>query len=453
MFLAGSRAADPVIWSPQVPSFARRSSVLADIHEVSLEEGRRPPAKPAEMLRPQNQQYQLTGQKHHQYTPVCREQEGDHQSSGKKFYYQLDSKKHHHYQPDLKVHEALDMKALELPRQAYDLPPVLQQKWVRDKDSGCLTKVKDLTMELQKLPADLNGHKEPRTSSGAEEEPRQPEAVSGSKLKIVKNKNKNGRIVIVMSKYMENGIHSAKTRAGDPEAAEPPPPLGADGGPGSHYQKMRLVRELGLMNGFTKHTPAAPGSGLNGDRLEEQTQPPKGAPTGAERGKDVEVRGQQEGPEDQPLQLTAPDRGVPSPGGRRGGQGGLQALKRRLPDPAGQEPGGVKRFASSGSDAAPSQSPDQGPQGGFVDQEEPMDLRVLKPRPAEAPTAPETPTERLQTDAAAAAEEGPPSLSESPPEQRRQEAFPSFQPLLGNLVITDITTNCLTVTFKEYVAA
>lgn len=28
----------------------------------------------------------------------------------------------------------------------------------------------------------------------------------GGKMKIVKNKNKNGRIVIVMSKYMENGM-------------------------------------------------------------------------------------------------------------------------------------------------------------------------------------------------------------------------------------------------------
>ncbi|TNM86161.1 hypothetical protein fugu_008432 [Takifugu bimaculatus] len=459
----------------QVPSFARRSSVLADIREVSLEEGRCQPAKPAETLRPQNQQYQLNSQKHHQYPPVCREQDGDRQSSGKKFYYQLNGKKHHQYQPDLKVQgplcaEALDVKALELPRQGCNLPPVLQQKWVRDKDSGCLTKVKDIAMELKKLPADLNGHKEPKNMGCAEEEPRQSDAVSSSKLKIVKNKNKNGRIVIVMSKYMENGIHPAKTRAGDSEAAEPATP-GTDGGAESHYEKMRLVRELGLMNGFAKHKPTVPSSGFNGDGLEERKQPPTSDPTVAERGKDVEVTGQQQLPADQPLQLTTksnllsvtPDRGAPPHGDRRGGQGGLQALKRRLPDAASQEQGGVKRLVSSSSDSASSQSPEQ--ERGFVDQEEPIDLRVLKPRPAEpaagsaaeAPPAPERPTDRLesqlQTEAPAAAEGTPPPLSESRHEQREEEEFPSFQPLLGNIVITDITTNCLTVTFKEYVAA
>lgn len=368
------------------------------------------------------------------------------------------------------------MKALELPPQGYNLPPVLQQKWVRDKDSGCLTKVKDITMELQKLPADLNGHKEPQKISCAEEEPRPSDGVSSSKLKIVKNKNKNGRIVIVMSKYMENGIHPAKTKAGDSETAEPPA-RGADSSTESHFQKMRLVRELGLMNGFAKHSthkPTVLSSGFNGDCLEEKKQPPKSDPTVAEQGPDVEVQGQQQLPADQPLQLTTksnllsmtPDRAVPSLMDRRGGQGGPQVLKRRLPDAASQEQGGIKRFVSSSHSPEHLSSAQRDPQErGFVDQEEPIDLRVLKPRPAEAqaesaaeaPPASEAPTDRLetelQTEAARAAEETPPSLSESRHEQRKKEAFPSFQPLLGNLVITDITTNCLTVTFKEYVAA
>ncbi|KAB0395072.1 hypothetical protein E2I00_003433 [Balaenoptera physalus] len=42
--------------------------------------------------------------------------------------------------------------------------------------------------------------------------PAPKEAVTGNgiggKMKIVKNKNKNGRIVIVMSKYMENGMQA-----------------------------------------------------------------------------------------------------------------------------------------------------------------------------------------------------------------------------------------------------
>lgn len=45
------------------------------------------------------------------------------------------------------------------------------------------------------------------------------------------------------------------------------------------------------------------------------------------------------------------------------------------------------------------------------------------------------------------------TLSVSNHEKGKEETFPSFQPFLGNIVITDITTNCLTVTFKEYVTA
>lgn len=432
------------------------------------------------MLRPQKQQYQLSSKKHQQYTSICREQDGDHQSSGKKLYYQLNSKKHHHYQPDRKVQgpvcaEAQDMKPLELPRQGYNLPPVLQQKWVRDKDSGCLTKVKDMAVELRQVPAELNGHREPKNIACAEEEPRQPDGVSSSKLKIVKNKNKNGRIVIVMSKYMENGIHPATAKAGDSEPAQQPTP-GADGGTENHFEKMRLVRELGLMNGFAKHSthkPAAPSLGFNGDRLGEKKQSPDTDPTVAGQDNGVEVQGQEQLPADQPLQLTtksnllplAPDTGVPSRMDTGGGPGGLPAPKRPLPGAASEGPGGIKRFVSCSGDSSSSQSiQEQGrtQERAYVDQEEPIDLRVVKPRPAEAPAdvvaASETPADRLketklQTEAQRAAEEKAPSASVSCHHHRKRRAFPAFQPLLGNIVITDITTNCLTVTFKEYVAA
>lgn len=465
-------AADLLIWSGQVPSFARRSSVLADLREVSLEEGRCQVAKPIEMFRPQNQQYQLNSQKHHQYSSVCQEREGDHQSNGKKFYYQLNSKKHHHYQPDLKVHGSLcaegqDTKAPELPANGYSLPSVLQQKWVQDKDSGCLTKVKDITMELKKLPADLSGHKEAKKVSCAEGE---AHGRSG-KLKIVKNKNKNGRIVIVMSKYMENGIHSAKMKTG--RTAEPPTP-GTDSGAENHAEKMRLVRELGLVNGLAKRPTdkaTVPSLGLNGEGPEEKRQPPEKDPSVTEQDKDVKVQGQEQLPADQPLQLTSkanllsltPGRAGPSHMDTRGGQGGPQALKRPLPDAASQEPGNMKRFV--GSTSSPNIQEKEGQscrqERGDADQEEPMDLRVVKPTSTQARTegvAEEQPADRLtetelQTETQTAAEEKPPPLSGSCHRHRQQEAFPSFQPRLGNIVITDITTNCLTVTFKEYVAA
>lgn len=483
----------------QVPSFARRSSILADLHEASLDEDSCQKTSPIQMLRPQSQQYQLNSKKHHQYQPLCRERETEQQANGKKFYYQLNSKKHHHYQPDFKVHEPIfakprEVKAPELANKGYNLPPVLQQKWVRDKDSGCLTKVKDITMELKKLPADLNGHKEPEKVKPKEDASPQSNGVSSSKLKIVKNKNKNGRIVIVMSKYMENGMQAAKIKNGNPESAEKPP-QGTDSTE-NHLEKMRLVKKLGLMNGFAKNPkdkPTVPSCGFNRDCPKEKEQSPKLEPTVTEQDKHVGVRGQGQLPADQPLQLTTKpnllslplDRGVPSPLDKRGSQGGFQGLKRHLSDTDSEDHRPSKRFLSSRSISAPNtvssptqsisthqngQQSDTGPQDcGYPDQEEPIDLSIVKSRPkatqAETHTTAETATQAVtQTDTQTESqpqtetrktpeEEKADSLSGSKQGKGKEETFPSFQPFLGNIVITDITTNCLTVTFKEYITA
>ncbi|KAG7232957.1 hypothetical protein INR49_007915 [Caranx melampygus] len=294
----------------QVPSFARRSSILADLHEASLEDDSCQKSSPIQMLRPQSQQYQLNSKKHHQYQPLCREREAEQQTNGKKFYYQLNSKKHHHYQPDLKVHEPMfakprDIRAPELPIKGYNVPPMLQQKWVRGKDSGCLTKVKDITMELKKLPAELNGHKEPEKVKPKEDALPQSNGVSSSKLKIVKNKNKNGRIVIVMSKYMENGMQAAKIKNGESEASGKLP-KGTDNSTENDLEKMKLVKKLGLMNGFArnpKDKPIVPSSGFNVQCPKLKEQSPM-EPTVTEQDKHVEVRGQGQLPADQPIQLT-----------------------------------------------------------------------------------------------------------------------------------------------------
>ncbi|XP_068590809.1 E3 SUMO-protein ligase CBX4-like [Cebidichthys violaceus] len=489
----------------QVPSFARRSSLLAGLHEAALDEDSCQKTGPIQMLRPQGQQYQLNSKKHHQYQPLCREREAEQQqANGKKFYYQLNGKKHHHYQPDVKEHEAIflnprELKAPELANKGYNLPPVLQQKWVRDKDSGCLTKVKDITMELKKLPADLNGHKEPERVKPKEDALPQSNGVSNGKLKIVKNKNKNGRIVIVMSKYMENGMKAAKIKNGDSETAGKPP-QGSDNSAENHLEKMKLVKKLGLMNGFAKDPkdkPTVPSSGFNGRCSKEKELFPKAEPTVMERDKHVEVRGQGQLSADQPLQLTTKpnllslplDRGVPSPLDKRGSQGGFQGLKRHLSDIDGEVHGSSKKFLSSRSIGAPNAasspsrsigSDQNGRQShvglqdcGYADQEEPIDLSVVKSRPdaarpetrtqpqtvrqAEARTRAETDTQaQTQTDAQTETEihkeeENISSLSVSTHEKTKEETFPSFQPFLGNIVITDITTNCLTVTFKEYI--
>ncbi|KAM3865452.1 E3 SUMO-protein ligase CBX4-like [Diretmus argenteus] len=487
----------------QVPSFARRSSILSDLHEGSLdEEDNCPKDSPIQMLRSQSQQYQLNSKKHHQYQPLCREREAEQQANGKKkFYYQLNSKKHHHYQPDLKMYEApfakpREVKAPVLANQGWNLPPALQQKWVRDKDSGCLTKVKDITMELKKLPADLNGHREPETVNTPAKEEALPLAngVSSNKLKIVKNKNKNGRIVIVMSKYMENGMQAARIKNGDAETADKPSPENKS--MATHLEKMKLVKKLGLMNGFVKpkDKPNVPPSGYNGDCPTEKEQSPKMEPTVTEQDKHVEVRGQKQLPADQPLQLTTKpnlvsgplDGGVSSPPENRGHQGGFPGLKRHLSEADNEDHAVSKRFLSSRSISGPNTVPsppqcistDQnghqsqhGQDYGYVDQEEPIDLSVVKSRPETAvptaiqaethtPAEPQTQTE-AQTETQAQAEtqtlaEEEEKVEETPvsnTEQSKQEPFPSFKPFLGNIIITDITTNCLTVTFKEYITA
>ncbi|XP_029998943.1 E3 SUMO-protein ligase CBX4-like [Sphaeramia orbicularis] len=479
----------------QVPSFARRSSILADLHEASLDDNSCQKTGSIQMLCPQSQQYQLNSKKHHQYQPLCREREVEQQANGKKFYYQLNSKKHHHYQPDLKIHEPIFAKPREVkaPEQGYNLPPVLQQKWVRDKDSGCLTKVKDITMELKKLPADLNGHKAPEKVKPKDSALPQSNGVSSSKLKIVKNKNKNGRIVIVMSKYMENGMKSAKIK-NDSEAAEKPLQGSDTSSTENHLEKMKLVKKLGLMNGFAK-TPkdklTAPSSGLNGDCLKEKGRSPKPEPTVTEQDKHVEVRGQGQLPADQPLQLTTKsnlvplplDMGDPSPADKRGSQGGADGLKRHLSDTDSEQHVGAKRFVSSRSISTPNSasSPTQSISADqtvllqdCTYQDEPMDLSIVKSRPkastptgTQAQTSPSTEaltqddthtradaqTEPQAETQQTAEDENSSSLPVSNHKKRKEEPFPSFQPFLGNIVITDITTNCLTVTFKEYITA
>lgn len=474
------------------------------------------------MLRPQAQQYQLNSKKYHHYQPLCREREGDLQNPTKKFYYQLNSKKHHPYQPEIKVNEPIfvkprEVKAPEVPNKGYNLPPVLQQKWVRDKDSGCLTKVKDITMELKKLPADLNGHKEPekdKQAEGAALPQSNGNAVSSSKLKIVKNKNKNGRIVIVMSKYMENGMKGAapKVKNGNSETAKKLPRVNEGCGAGAaenHLEKMRLVRKLGLMNGFAKNPidgpTTVPTSGFKHDCCEEKEQSAKTEPTVTEQDKHVGVKGRGQLPADQPLQLTTEpnllslplDGGVSLAPNKRGSQGGFQPLKRHHSDtdPEEERGGSSKRKLGSPSVDVPNiaHSPIQSTNGyhlqngyqnpaGVADcgyQEEPIDLSIVKTRAPpsgvetqvqnEPVTRPEAttdsqadthtndpPTESLQQgERPEAAKEKVASPSVSKQERRTQETptFPSFQPFLGNIVITDITTNCLTVTFKEYITA
>ncbi|CAB1344883.1 unnamed protein product [Coregonus sp. 'balchen'] len=481
----------------QVPSFARRSSVLSGLQETTLDEDNRQKVDPIQTLRSQTQQYQLNSKKHHQYQPLlAKEREAEQQANGKKkLYYQLNSKKHHHYQPDPKMYDSTQClkpreatKPPELPtNRGWNLPPALQQKWVRDKDSGCLSKVKDITMELKKLPAHLNGHSGESVQSKATAKEDAPllkaNGVSDSKLKIVKNKNKNGRIVIVMSKYMENGMQAARIKNGDVETLDKPQPDKDDDAAGNHLEKMRLVQKLGLTNGFTKDCNKdvklhVRNSGSNGSNVfkcpAEKVDSPKMELSATEQDKHFNVRSQKEATEDQPLQLTTKPNLAPWPFEMRvhrktqPGNGSSPALKRHLSEAdKGEDRGGCKRFLNSRSISAPctvssptqSNSMDQNghhSHNGHQDydflesnQDEPMDLSCVRSRgeapvPTETQVAPSAEEEK-------AAEQTKPPLAITTEQTVEGEPFPSFKPFLGNIVITDITTNCLTVTFKEYV--
>ncbi|XP_070966081.1 E3 SUMO-protein ligase CBX4-like [Oncorhynchus clarkii lewisi] len=465
----------------QVPSFARRSSVLSGLQETTLDEENRQKVDPIQTLRSQTQQYQLNSKKHHQYQPLlAKEREAEQQANGKKkLYYQLNSKKHHHYQPDPKMYDSTQCmkpreatKAPELPtNHSWNLPPALQQKWVRDKDSGCLSKVKDITMELKKLPAHLNDHSGESEQSKATAKEDAPllkaNDVSDSKLKIVKNKNKNGRIVIVMSKYMENGMQAARIKNGDVETLDEPQPDNDDDAAENQLEKMRLVQKLGLTNGFAKDCNKDVklhilNSGSNGSNVfkcpAEKVDSPKMELSATE----------------QPLRLTTKPNLAPWPfemGVHRRTQpvnGSSPAFKRHLSEAdKGEDRGGCKRFLNSRSISAPctvssppqSNSMDQNghhSHNGHQDydflesnQDEPMDLSCVRSRreapvPTETQVAPSAEEEKT-------AEQTKPPLAITAEQTVEEEPFPSFKPFLGNIVITDITTNCLTVTFKEYV--
>ncbi|CAL8331106.1 unnamed protein product [Merluccius merluccius] len=481
----------------QVPSFARRSSILSDLQEASLDEDSCQKATPIHMLHSQSQQYQLNSKKHHQFQPLGSKDAEQQANGKKKFYYQLNSKKHHPYQPDLRMYEAphikpRDAKVPEVSNQAWNLPPALQQKWIRDKDSGCLTKVKDITMELKKLPADLNGHQEPEKvqTSTEKDNPSPPSGVSNGKLKIVKNKNKNGRIVIVMSKYMENGMQTAKIKNGDCKTADDP--VRDEDSVDNEVEKMKLIKKLGLMNGFVKNLKDKPKVSHAENGHTEKDQPLEAEAMVTEQDKQADVRGQTPLALDQPLQLTTGanlitgyvDKTVSCPVESGGSHDGILGLKRHSSAADNEDQGCSKRFLSSRistphtlSSSPETVSEDQNifiagqytnQEYGYTEQEEPIDLSIVKPRPeaviqSELHTETETKTQAdAQTQAKAESQTLPEEKLESnstletltntsSSKHRKEEPFPSFKPFLGNIVITDITTNCLTVTFKEYV--
>ncbi|TFK05874.1 E3 SUMO-protein ligase CBX4 [Platysternon megacephalum] len=443
----------------QLPSFARRSNVLTGLQDPAVDH--RPKLELSSSGKSQQHQYELNSKKHHQYQPNGKESSMKHQPHSKgKYYYQLNSKKHHHYQPDPKMYEPhYQPSSKELQSQAcldHSKSPLVTHpdKWAHSPAKSLLSPVKNLATEGK------NGA-EKNLSSGTGPPSRDGVTSNGigGKMKIVKNKNKNGRIVIVMSKYMENGMQAVKIKSGEPPRKRTPeertPRKGGE-------EKQEVWRKHGEER-VTGSDPKSKAGLERGQPLTELGGSPRKTPPAKEAPP----------PPEQPLQLTTKPNLVPwsldpsrehSPAPMGLNLSSPGSRKRCLSEPHEEREPGKKRLTSRSISAPTCLSP-QAPERPEhplpatsqpevilldSDLDEPIDLRCVKPRGecelAVAQVKPEVPL----------------VLTEKPavePQQQQQEAdgegeaesLQEFKPFFGNIIITDVTANCLTVTFKEYV--
>uniref|UniRef100_A0A3Q1FX52 Chromobox homolog 4 (Pc class homolog, Drosophila) n=1 Tax=Acanthochromis polyacanthus TaxID=80966 RepID=A0A3Q1FX52_9TELE len=482
----------------QVPSFARRSSIPAGFEETSPDAETSPKSDPIQVQRSQPQQYQLNSKKHHQYQPSSQEVPADQlTSSKKKFIYQLNSKKHHHYEPDPNMYDAQASRLKEVVKvqepaskpanPGWNLPLALQQKWVRDKDTGCLSKVKELAVEVRKPAV-----KEAESEQALKPNPKDatlPSSIS-SKMKIIKNKNKNGRIVIVMSKYMDgNKVHGAKGKHGESSREEKNQNTKPTENNPAHRTKMTEHPENGIPKEICSGSSlAAAEHPIKCSPKDRQFSKP--SPSTAEEYNTEVARGQADLPDDLPLQLTASspptswtvDTNIPTP--TAVDQIRIPSFpgdrKRKLSDPV-EDRSVAKIYLTSRSFSVPSTvvtPPQDKPMDlhcsgsrqsslcsyeALGSQEEPMDLSCPKPkRQVEAEVQPEPEPEPEPEPAPEPASEPEPAVKDSPPvtddtqtstkEKSKEAPVKKVSPFMGNIIITDITTNSLTVTFKEYVS-
>ncbi|XP_056673360.1 E3 SUMO-protein ligase CBX4 isoform X1 [Monodelphis domestica] len=469
----------------QVPTFARRSNVLTGLQDSSADN--RSKLELGSQGKSQGHQYELNSKKHHQYQPHGKEQGGKPppHSKSSKYYYQLNSKKHHPYQPDPKMYdlqyqpshkETSNSTCPDLGAKSH--PP---DKWAHSQVSkGYLSAVKPL---VSGGGAGVKGS-EKSQSNGITPQPKEAGIPAGNgiggKMKIVKNKNKNGRIVIVMSKYMENGMQAVKIKSGEGIETESRSPghTKKKAGEERHTSGDRTLKK---MAGTNEKNPDLPLK-----RRDEDSQ----------IGEDEEAQIQDSGSRklsptkeafpDQPLQLTTkPDllawdstRGSHPPSSHHHhhhhhhsvGLNFANSRKRCLSDSHGDREPCKKRLTArsistptclGASPVAerPADLPTAAsaaaalPQPEVIlldsDLDEPIDLRCVKSRcgTREPPSPLQVKPEAQATVVAAAPAGKPPAEARDEPE----EPLTEFKPFFGNIIITDVTANCLTVTFKEYV--
>ncbi|KAJ8254256.1 hypothetical protein COCON_G00208680 [Conger conger] len=471
----GPKPKHPLI---QVPSFARRSSALSGFPEASPDEDVPPKLDPVVVLRCQPQQYQLNSKKHHQYLPSGEAQADLLPNSKRKYFYQLNSKKHHHYQPDPKMYEPQYHRAREV--RGHGQAPGGSDRAREVRGHGQVPGGSDRAKDVPSSPGSDERGAEP-TGPGSEAPPETalPSSLSG-KMKIIKNKNKNGRIVIVMSKYMEGASHSHKGKKAESAAGarteNPPERTKGD------------TQEPRAGEGDDEGVTGAPESGQpRGQPPMELGRSPKEEPSVPEQNKTEEAMSMAPPPpQDRPLQLTTRPHLPPW----RFDSHALSRLDQRRPQstfgpahsrkrsqPAAPEEGqeefgaGCKRFPAPSVFVAPGPMlslPQDKPMDlqlpgnhlsnglGFdSDPDEPIDLSCAKPKATDTTLTATLTATSTATSTAAAVTESPDPPGEGSgggAPARAEEPLCTFSPFLGNIIITDVTTNCLTVTFKEYVS-
>ncbi|XP_026997473.1 E3 SUMO-protein ligase CBX4 isoform X1 [Tachysurus fulvidraco] len=447
----------------QLPAFARRSSILADLQETSVDDENQFKVDSLQMPRSQPQHYQLNSKKHHQYQPNSKEIPTEAHTNGKKkHFYQLNSKKHHHYQPDPKMYDQQTTKSKEVKGhdpsiKGWNLPPALQQKWVRDKDTGSLNKVKDLSMEHKHLL--IPAIKEDQTVKTTSKDHLHSSGIS-SKMKIIRNKNKNGRIVIVMSKYMDNGVQTSKVKNRDSPGTEKPKQTINESINGNAASLVKV--SAGEENGESNHI----GDSACVTREFVHKVPPKKfelskAKLNTEAGHRTEQEVNKIGVSYNPsLQQSNKTSSSPIlvvedvPLQKDSANHHLITRKRNLSEP-NKAASDCKKFLGSRSISAPNPvvlSP----------QREPIDLHCSGQNTSSlynyniTDNIPDEPIDlscgrtRLQAEARTESHFIVDDTSET--SEKCEEPVSYFKPFSGNIIITDVTTNCRTVTFKEYVS-
>ncbi|NP_001096327.1 E3 SUMO-protein ligase CBX4 [Xenopus tropicalis] len=423
-----------------IPSFARRSNVLNGRNDSPGENRTKLDLGPIPKSQPH--QYQLNSKKHHQYQPSGKDHnEKHHLNTKKKYYYQLNSKKHHHYQPDPKMYEQYALgKESQI---STDPSNRHRESWAHTKAADVGTQMKNGTDPV------LSGLERNGLSNGVSSSPSKelPSNGIGGKMKIVKNKNKNGRIVIVMSKYMENGMQSVKIKSSEEDCEMGDP-----------------RRRLESPNSF------------NGDKTckaqEEKTEHWKkrvesrvkiNESNGSVDRGSVQLSGLRrtystasESIHDQPLQLTSKSNHIPlsnrtsSPiyAGEPYKDTVYTNPRKRCLSEANGDRELCKKALASRSVSAPStleckagltpiNVPAQEPDIILLDSDldEPIDLRCVKSR----------------CDSDQEVEKPEVQVTQKPQSVDVDVCESEFKPFFGNIVITDVTANCLTVTFKEYI--